>query len=183
MYKHKITVYFNIFFIVNYCLLCSINCLFFKEKNMEFNINDLGANPNKEESLGSSKECLVSVDEAKKILQEKYNINPEHVDINENMSFILGKCNPIFVMSALYATRLVITINCPVFQKNFLQFVKMRLFCRNTVCPDEEYVLFPAISDSPFQIRVTENVNKYTACQGYFFNYFNSSKECPEGNC
>jgi peptide/nickel transport system substrate-binding protein len=70
MYKHKITVYFNIFFIINYCLLCSINCLFFKEKNMEFNINDLGANPNKEESLGSSKECLVSVDEAKKILDD-----------------------------------------------------------------------------------------------------------------
>ena len=153
---------------------------------MEYNKKDLLNNS--KEKLGETNECLVSVEEARKILQERYNINPEYVDIDENMRFILGKCNPILQVPALYATRLVATINCPIFKKDFLNFVKMRLFCGNTVCSDEtntneEYVVFPAIFDSPFQIRVTENVNKYTACQGYFFKFYNSKSECPEGNC
>ena len=64
----------------------------------------------------------------------------------------------------------------------------MRLFCGNTICADEtntyeEYVIFPSIFDSPFQMRVSENINKYTACQGYFENFYNSRKECPEENC
>ena len=153
---------------------------------MEYNIKDL-LNDSKKK-LGETNECLVSVEEARKILQERYNINPEYVDIDQNMRFILGKCNPILHVPALYATRLVATINCPIFKKDFLNFVKMRLFCGNTVCSDEtntneEYVVFPAVFDSPFQIRVTENVNKYTACQGYFFKFYNSKNECPEGNC
>ena len=136
----------------------------------------------------NTNECLVSIDEAKKILQEKYKINPDYIEIDENMRFILGKCNPILFVPALYASRLVTSINCPVFKKDFMNYIKMRLFCGNTICADdkdtiEEYVIFPAIFDSPFQIRVTEDVNKFTACQGYFLGYYNSRKECPEENC
>ena len=104
------------------------------------------------------------------------------------MRFILGKCNPVIYVPSIYASRLVASINCSVFKKDFMSYIKMRLYCGNTICADdkdtiEEYVIFPAIFDSPFQIRVTENVNKFTACQGYFLGYYNSRKECPEGNC
>ena len=178
--------YFYIFLIINIDLFPKYNCHFFKgtnisiSENLNKNINDIfGENTN---------DCLISESEVKSILKEKYNINPEFIDIDENIRFILGKCHPIIHIPPLFASRLVISINCPVFTQNFMQYVKMRLYCGNTVCSDEkneneEYVIFPAIFDSPFQIRVTENVNKYTGCQGYFLNFYNSKKECPEGNC
>ena len=154
---------------------------------MDVNIKELFSKANND-NLGDDNECLISEDEAKIILKEKYNINPDYINIDQNIRFILGKCYPVIYIPALYASRLVATINCPVFKKNFLQFVKMRLYCGNTLCPDEtneieEYVIFPAIFNSPFQIRVTDNINKYTACQAYFFNFYNSRNECPEGNC
>ena len=80
------------------------------------------------------------------------------------------------------------TINCPVLKNDFLNFVKMRLFCGDTICKDEtneneEYVIFPSIFDSPFQIRVSEKYNKYTACQGFFYTFYNSKDECPDNIC
>jgi len=180
--------FYNLYYliiIINLSILC--RCHFFKREKMDVDIKELYNNVNKK-NLGNGNECLISEDEAKIILKEKYNINPDYINIDQNIRFILGKCYPIIYIPALFASRLVATINCPVFKKNFLQFVKMRLFCGNTVCPDEtneieEYVIFPAIFNSPFQIRVTDNINKFTACQGYFFNFYNSRNECPEGNC
>jgi len=132
--------------------------------------------------------CLVSKEEAYKIIKEKYNLNPDYINIDDNIRFILGKCNPIIYTPGLYASRLVATINCPVLKLDFLNFVKMRLFCGNTVCQDdtnekEEYVIFPAILDSPFQIRVNSRTNKFTACQGFFYSFYNSRNECPENGC
>ena len=132
--------------------------------------------------------CLVSKTEAYKILKEKYNLNPDYINIDDNIRFILGKCNPIVYVPGLYASRMVATINCPVLKLDFLNFVKMRLFCGNTVCKDdsneiEEYVIFPALLDSPFQIRVNSRSNKFTACQGFFYSFYNSKDECPENNC
>ena len=133
-------------------------------------------------------ECLVSESEAYTILKEKYNLNPDYINIDQNIRFILGKCNPIMYVPGLYASRMVATINCQVLKQDFLNFVKMRLYCGNTVCIDdsdeiEEYVLFPSILDSPFQIRVTKKQNKFTACQGFFFSFHNSKNECPEKIC
>ena len=155
---------------------------------MEIDVKQMIREQIEKEKLGDSNDCLVSKSEARTILQEKYNINPDYIYIDENIRFILGKCNPVLYIPGLYASRMVATINCPVFKKDFLNFVKMRLFCGDTVCADEtneyeEYVIFPAIFDSPFQIRVTENVNKYTACQGFFYTFYNSRNECPENNC
>ena len=155
---------------------------------MEIDVKQMIREQIEKEKLGDSNDCLVSKSEARTILQEKYNINPDYIYIDENIRFILGKCNPVLYIPGLYASRMVATINCPVFKKDFLNFVKMRLFCGDTVCADEtneyeEYVIFPAIFDSPFQIRVTENVNKYTACQGFFYSFYNSRNECPENNC
>ena len=182
--------FYNLFyfiFIINFSLFLVSHCLFFKEEKMNVDLRELSNNNNKD-NLNESNDCLISEDEAKIILKEKYNINPDYIDIDQNIRFILGKCNPVISVPALFASRLVATINCQVFKNNFLQFVKMRLYCGNTVCPDEsneieEYVIFPAIFNSPFQIRVTDNINKFTACQAYFFNFYNSRNECPEGNC
>ena len=182
--------FYNLFyfiFIINFSLLLVCHCHFFKEEKMNVDLRELSNNNNKD-NLNESNDCLISEDEAKIILKEKYNINPDYIDIDQNIRFILGKCYPIISVPALFASRLVATINCQVFKNNFLQFVKMRLYCGNTICPDEsneieEYVIFPAIFNSPFQIRVTDNINKFTACQAYFFNFYNSRNECPEGNC
>ena len=132
--------------------------------------------------------CLVSKSEAYQILKEKYNLNPDYINIDENIRFILGKCNPIIYVPGLYASRMVATINCPVLKMDFLNFVKMRLFCGDTICKDEtneneEYVIFPAILDSPFQISISDKINKYTACQAFFYTFYNSKDECPENNC
>ena len=175
-------------FLFIYILFQTTNCLFFKAKKMNVNLKETLKEINQKEKLGDSNDCLISESEARIILKEKYNINPDYIDIDQNIRFILGKCNPVIYVPGLYASRMVATINCPVFKKDFLHFVKMRLFCGETVCGNEEntyeeYVIFPAIFDSPFQIRVSEGVNKYTACQGYFYSFYNSRTECPENNC
>ena len=179
------SIHFIIFLIYS---LQIINCHFFKGEKIDINLKEMMKEQMEDLKLGETNECLVTEDEARTILQEKYNIEPNYINIDKNIRFILGKCYPIIYLPGLYASRMVATINCPVFKKDFLNFVKMRLYCGNTICEDEtneyeEYVIFPSIFDSPFQIRVTENVNKYTACQGYFYSFYNSRTECPEGNC
>jgi len=188
--NNSIQISFSRIFIIfiNFTLFQFINCHFFKSEKMDIDLKEMLREQINQEKLGDTNECLVSEEEAKIILKEKYKLNPDNIEIDQNIRFILGKCYPILYIPALYASRMVATINCPVLKKDFLHFVKMRLFCGNTICADEtktyeEYVIFPSIFDSPFQIRVTENINKYTACQGYFYNFYNSRKECPEGNC
>ena len=163
------------------------SCFLFNKDKIDIDIKEIIKDQLKE-NLEESNDCLVSKEEARTILQEKYNINPDYIEIDQNIRFILGKCNPILYIPGLYASRMLATINCPVLKKDFLHFVKMRLFCGNTICADEsneyeEYVIFPSVFDSPFQIRVTENINKFTACQGYFYRFYNSRKECPDENC
>ena len=153
-------------------------------------MSDISSEQSTQEKLSeeTSNECLVSESEAYQILKEKYNLNPDYINIDQNIRFILGKCNPIIYAPGLYASRMVATINCPVLKQDFLNFVKMRLFCGDTVCKDEtneneEYVIFPSIFDSPFQIRVSNKYNKYTACQGFFYTFYNSKDECPDRIC
>ena len=179
------SIYLIIFLV---SLLQIINCHFFKGEKINIDLKQVIKEQTEELKIGETNECLVTEEEARTILQEKYNINPNYINIDQNIRFILGKCYPIIYLPGLYASRMVATINCPVLKMDFLHFVKMRLFCGNTICEDEtneyeEYVIFPSIFDSPFQIRVTENVNKFTACQGYFYSFYNSRTECPEGNC
>ena len=167
-----------------------INSHFFRSEKISLEMNDILKEQKKDEKFSSETEnsCLVSESEAYTILKEKYNLNPDYINIDQNIRFILGKCNPIIYIPALYASRLVISINCPVFKQDFLTFLKMRLFCGETICKDEtneneEYVFFPAILDSPFQLLVSEDINKYTACQGFFYRFHNNKNECPNQNC
>ena len=186
LFKFKNNI-FLIFFV--YTIIFGLtNCHLFQKKKVNVTISELLKEHYEHANLGKPDDCLVPVEDAKKILREKYKLNPDIIDVDENIRFILGKCNPIIYVPGLYASRLTATINCKVLKKNFLEFVKMRLYCGNTICADEEstyeeHVLFPAIFDTPFQIRVNDKINKYTACQAYFYNFYNSRKECPENNC
>ena len=187
-YNSILSFYLLFIIFLNLSLFNNINCRFFKGEKINVDLKEMLREKINEEKLGETNDCLVSEEEARTILQEKYNIDPNYIDIDQNIRFILGKCYPILYLPGLYASRMVATINCPVFKKDFLKFVKMRMFCQNTVCEDEtneyeEHVIFPAIFDSPFQIRVTDNINKFTACQGYIYSFYNSRTECPEGNC
>ena len=163
---------------------------FFRSSKISLEVSDIIKEQSTQDKLSedTSNDCLVSESEAYKILKEKYNLNPDYIKIDQNIRFILGKCNPIIYIPGLYASRMLATINCPVLKNDFLNFVKMRLFCGDTICKDEtneneEYVIFPSIFDSPFQIRVSEKYNKYTACQGFFYTFYNSKDECPDNIC
>ena len=182
----KLRTQFILIFLVNISIFYCSKQNFFR--NIE--LQEIIEENEKQKNLSSDDTdgCLVSKSEAYKILKEKYNLNPDYINIDDNIRFILGKCNPIIYVPGLYASRLVASINCKVLKLDFLNFVKMRLFCGNTVCIDdtdeiEEYVIFPALLDSPFQIRVNSRTNKFTACQGFFYSFYNSKNECPENNC
>ena len=182
----KLRTQFILIFLVNISIFYCSKQNFFRNIDLQEIIeeNEKQKNLSSDDTDG----CLVSKSEAYKILKEKYNLNPDYINIDDNIRFILGKCNPIIYVPGLYASRLVASINCKVLKLDFLNFVKMRLFCGNTVCIDdtdeiEEYVIFPALLDSPFQIRVNSRTNKFTACQGFFYSFYNSKNECPENNC
>ena len=182
----KLRTQFILIFLVNISIFYCSKQNFFRNIDLQGIIeeNEKQKNLSSDDTDG----CLVSKSEAYKILKEKYNLNPDYINIDDNIRFILGKCNPIIYVPGLYASRLVASINCKVLKLDFLNFVKMRLFCGNTVCIDdtdeiEEYVIFPALLDSPFQIRVNSRTNKFTACQGFFYSFYNSKNECPENNC
>ena len=186
--KALIPIFFFLFFNIQYRVSKAPN--FFRSSKISLEISDIIEEHSTKEKLSeeTSNECLVSESEAYQILKEKYNLNPDYITIDRNIRFILGKCNPIIYAPGLYASRMLATINCPVLKQDFLNFVKMRLFCGDTICKDEtneneEYVIFPAILDSPFQISVLKNYNKYTACQGFFYTFYNSKDECPNNNC
>ena len=182
----KLTTQFILIFLFNISILYCTKQDFFRDIDLQ----EILEENERQKNLSSvdTDGCLVTKSEAYKILKEKYNLNPDYINIDDNIRFILGKCNPIIYVPGLYASRLVASINCKVLKLDFLNFVKMRLFCGNTVCIDdtdeiEEYVIFPAILDSPFQIRVNSRTNKFTACQGFFYSFYNSKNECPENNC
>ena len=70
MYILKNIFYFNhMFFVINIILLFSIDCHFDKGENIEYKIKRILSSNYDEEISENTNECLVSVDEAKKILQ------------------------------------------------------------------------------------------------------------------
>ena len=128
-------------------------------------------------------ECLVSKSEAKKILKEKYKIELKK-DPDVNVRYILGKCSPVVFISGIYATRLVVSVNCKKLKENEPKhFMETRVFCGESICKDpnkeyEEHVLWPVVLGSPFTLISTEN-NKYSTCLAYFLQFFNNKEECP----
>lgn len=143
--------------------------------------NLLGAEKDNNVNLGlfDSQECLLEKTLTKQILDLN---GQSKKSIDENLRFILGKCNPVLMIPGLYSTRIMLTINCKNFTANQDNLINMRLFCGESICKDnneyEEHVMWPALFDSPFQLHVTDD-NKYSSCFGYFFK-FHKASECPK---
>lgn len=122
-------------------------------------------------------ECLVNEQKAKEILeklQSKGNI------IDDNIKFILGSCNPVVLIPGLYASRLVLNINCKNFMKNPENERKLRLYCEQDLCGSgketEEHVIWPALAGSAFKLMGSGD--DYSACFGYFSRFYHPN-ECP----
>ena len=137
-------------------------------------------------SIFSGDGCLVSKKDAESLLEKDYG-DPD-ITIDKNVQFILGKCYPVLLVPGIYATKLVVEIEC----KNIAQYEKtttlkeIRLFCGDTICSDlsvskEEHPLFMGLLDSAFTI-LNSDKTKYSSCLGYFMTYFQNENECPKLN-
>ena len=135
-------------------------------------------------SLFGGDECLVSEKEAKQILSEKYGITEDSPD--ENMRFILGKCNPVLMVPGIYGTKLVVELNCKgiATDERKTTLKNIRVYCGDTVCKDEtktseEHPLLVALLDQAVSI-LGSNYDKYSSCLGFLANYFQNEEECPK---
>ena len=131
-------------------------------------------------------ECLLSKSDAKEILKTKYGVTNNSPD--KNLRFILGKCNPVLLIPGIYASKLLVEVQCKnIAQKERTTTLKeIRLFCGESICPDEsvereEHPLFIGLLDEAFSI-LGSKWDKYSSCLGYFMNHFQSETECPKVN-
>ena len=138
------------------------------------------------ESIFSSNECLVSKSDATRILSQSYGISNSSPD--ENLRFILGKCNPVLLIPGIYATKLVVELKCKniATEERKTTFKNLRLYCGDTLCPNEstlkeEHPLFLALLDPAFSILGSEK-DKYSSCLGYIMTFFQNEGECPKVN-
>ena len=135
-------------------------------------------------SLFGGDECLISKSDAKEILKTLSISNT----VDDNMRFILGKCSPVLLIPGIYATKLMVEVQC----KNIALYERtttlkeIRIFCGDTICYNEytereEHPLFVGLFDKAFSILGSEN-DKYSSCLGYFMNHFQNENECPTVN-
>jgi hypothetical protein len=86
----------------------------------------------------------------------------------------------VVLVPGLYASRLVLNINCKNFMKNPENERKLRLYCGEDLCSSgnesEEHVIWPALTGSAFKLMGSGD--DYSACFGYFFQFY-QPKECP----
>ncbi len=129
-----------------------------------------------------SDSCFPSNEDTINSLFENYNI--ETINPTNHQKFILGPCNPILFIPGIYGSRLVLSVNCKnIYEKEIDKLMAIRIFCGTQVCnnlneENEEHTLFAAITDQAFTLLNIGN-NKYSACLGYFMQYFNKEEQCP----
>ena len=131
-------------------------------------------------------ECLIPKSDAVKLLSQDYGISNSNPD--DNLRFILGKCYPVLMVPGIYATKLVVELQCKKIasEERTTTLKNLRLYCGHTLCPDEsktreEHPLFMAILDKAFSILGPEN-DKYSSCLAFIMNYFQNENECPNVN-
>ena len=136
--------------------------------------------------LFSGDECLMPKDEAVKVLKQSYGVSNSNPD--ENLRFILGKCNPVLLVPGIYATKLVVELQCKniATEEKSTTLKNLRVFCGDSLCKDEtkvyeEHALFMGVFDKAFTILGTEN-DKYSSCLAFIMNFFQNPNECPTVN-
>jgi hypothetical protein len=136
-------------------------------------------------TLFKGDECLLSKYKTKNVLK-KINSSTD-ISVDQNLRFILGKCNPVLLVPGIYATKLILEIKCKdlYFFERETNYKYMRLFCGNLVCEDvfiesEEHPLFISLKDKAFGILdLKAHRDPYSSCLGYFMNFFQNENECP----
>ena len=136
--------------------------------------------------LFSGDECLMPKSDAVKVLQQSYGVTNSNPD--DNLKFILGRCNPVLLIPGIYATKLVVELQCKniATEEKLTTLKNLRLFCGDTLCKDEtkvyeEHPLFMGVLDKAFTIIGTEN-DKYSSCLAFIMNFFQNPNECPTVN-
>ena len=124
--------------------------------------------------------CLLSKEKTKEILRKIGQYNDE--EPSDEIRFIFGNCNPVILIPGMLSTKLQIKINCnKLLNEEVDIYKKMRFYCGLEVCPytdkEEEYNFFISALP-PFPIIEISNINKYSACLGYFLTFYNSKKAC-----
>ena len=134
----------------------------------------------------SNNNCLISKKEAISILKEKYGIVNPNPD--ENIRFLLGNCNPVLLVPGVYATKLVVQLNCKEIanKEKDTTLKDIRLFCASTVCQNElaeneEHSLLISLFDEAFGIEGSRDFS-YGSCLGLIATYYQNENECPKYN-
>jgi len=138
------------------------------------------------QSLFGGDDCLMPKKDAEKVLSQSYKISKKNPD--ENLRFILGKCNPVLMIPGIYATKMMVELQC----KNIASHERsttlknLRLFCGKSLCPDEtkireEHPLFMALMDDAFTV-LGDKMDKYSSCLGFIMTFFQNENECPKVN-
>ena len=137
-------------------------------------------------SLFDGNECLLSKSEAETVLKNQYGITYKSPD--KNMRFLLGKCSPVLLIPGIYATKLMVELQCQniATYERTTTLKEIRLYCGDTICSDEsvereEHPLFIGLLDDAFTILGSDK-DKYSSCLGYFMNFFQNENECPTVN-
>ena len=78
-----------------------INCFLFNKEKIDIDIKEIIKKELQSKNLEDSNDCLVTKEEARIILQEKYNINPDYIEIDNNIRFYSWQMLSNFVSSRL----------------------------------------------------------------------------------
>ena len=137
-----------------------------------------------EQRKNQNQECLLPNHTAVGILKSNYSINNPNPD--DNLRFIIGKCSPVLLVPGIYATKLVVELNCKGLSKyeRDTTLKEIRLYCGYSICKDEsneseEHSLLLSLLDEAFGIEGFADYN-HGACLGHIANYFQNENECPK---
>ena len=135
--------------------------------------------------FGGTNDCLMDKSQAIKVLKDSYGIDNSNPD--DNLRFILGKCSPALLIPGIYATKLVVELQCKSIatEEKSTTLKDLRLYCGDSICKDEttvseEHALFLGALEPAFTI--IGGFDKYSSCLGYIMNFFQNPNECPNVN-
>ena len=181
-------------------MISSIICLDYEVYNdtEQFNISKI-LNTSLKAGL-----CSATEYEAQKFIYDNqidYDLDQE---IDRNIKFVVGSCNPVVLVPGIYSTKLKVKINCKNLKREENQlYNKVKLYCNKYVCSDDNdndenrdlwfslgtkgFTLLKNIVE-PGQNNETVNElnevqldwdNLYSGCIGLFMTMFENNDECP----
>ena len=138
------------------------------------------------QGLFSGDECLMPKNDAVKALKDSYGVSNSNPD--EKLRFILGKCNPVLLIPGIYATKLIVELECKniATEERTTTLKNLRLYCGDSLCDDEskvreEHALFLSALDAAFTIIGSDD-DKYSSCLAFIMSFFQNPNECPTVN-